>query len=1131
MADVFISYAREDQGFVRKLCDALKSHGRDAWVDWTNIPPTVEWLREIFAGIEGTAVFVFLISPDSVRSPVCAQEIAHAVEHHKRLVPILHRPVEDSAVAPALSVRNWIRLGQEDDLNIKLPEVLRAIETDWEWVNQHKRLTTRAVEWRDKSREKSLLLRGRDLTSAERWLARAREAAAGEDHRPTQLQTEYIAASRLVTSKRQRVFLIGAIVTVAVMAVLAILAYLQREEAVRQGGIALSRQLAAQAQVMVLQQPNLIGRAGLLAIEAAQLHPSLETDQALRTVLGVLPLPQFPLPCKKGVEELAFSPHGDALLVADGDGVLRRWNLPNHKQEWELPLDRQSEVVGISSDLSQLAIWNGHEQALSIEILKDRRVVPLAPEGEMGGPSEVVFSSDSRFCIARTNHRSWIFETATGVFVNKGKWAAAFTPSGELRGCAEEKDGFKVFAVNTGRVIAILPGFETAEPSDAESAESDDDTGLFSTSLSRNGQFAATWHGRRVRVYEVATQGAAPQPLGEITSDQEVYDAQVDNRGRFVVVRGERRVQTRIWALSPQIKEFGRFSDYTASCVRFSPDGRRFATAGPSVDSVRLWWTIGGEEVHTIKTNRDPKTFDSDHRDRMAAINATGEFLAVAGTADEVWLYDLKAWRKLATLRHKGVTYIAISQLGDCIVTADGENGANVWRFVRVDGKITGVTHPVAMEQGHGLGTMCLSADGSRFMATRGGGYDGVIYIWNTADGKSAGSVTVPDFSIDAICCSAKGEVVAANNATSTVRVLSVKDGRLKCFVDHPQHAWYIALSPDGRYLATAASRDSRGYQAGDFQVRLWEVSTGKQLAAATHDREVNSVFFSRDGRSLVTASTEDGTSRVWALTSAPSGTLTGVTEISRLADPDAVSATADMRYLVTAGADAVRIWPLNPEDLIAEVQARSFRNLTRSEWEFYLGGMPYRKTCPNLPEAPVESGGSTSPTPLVSQVSPSPSPSGAEGLTEAKHYLDLGDYAKALSPLQKAADGGNTSAMNNLGDLYYDGKGVAQDYGKAREWYQKAADAGNAVAMTNLGWLYGNGKGVAQDYGKARECYQKAADAGNTDAMYNLGVLYANGKGVAQDYDKAREWYQKAADAGNTDAKQALAYPGFPER
>jgi hypothetical protein len=131
---------------------------------------------------------------------------------------------------------------------------------------------------------------------------------------------------------------------------------------------------------------------------------------------------------------------------------------------------------------------------------------------------------------------------------------------------------------------------------------------------------------------------------------------------------------------------------------------------------------------------------------------------------------------------------------------------------------------------------------------------------------------------------------------------------------------------------------------------------------------------------------------------------------------------------------------------------------------------------------------------PLTPQpTTPTSTPSAAESLDQAQRYLDMKDFANALPLLQKAADGGNTSAMNKLGDLYYDGRGVAQDYGKAREWYQKAVDAGN------------------------------------TDAMYNLGVLYEYGRGVAQDYGKAREWYQKAADAGNTDAKQALASQSPP--
>ena len=45
--------------------------------------------------------------------------------------------------------------------------------------------------------------------------------------------------------------------------------------------------------------------------------------------------------------------------------------------------------------------------------------------------------------------------------------------------------------------------------------------------------------------------------------------------------------------------------------------------------------------------------------------------------------------------------------------------------------------------------------------------------------------------------------------------------------------------------------------------------------------------------------------------------------------------------------------------------------------------------------------------------------------------------------------------------------KRQAQDYAKAREWYEKAADKGTADAMNNLGQLYANGWGVAQDYAK----------------------------------------------------------------
>ena len=68
MAEVFISYARKDQGFARDLNNALQKLKRDTWIDWCSIPDSAKWRAEIFAAIEAADNFLFVISPDSVKS-------------------------------------------------------------------------------------------------------------------------------------------------------------------------------------------------------------------------------------------------------------------------------------------------------------------------------------------------------------------------------------------------------------------------------------------------------------------------------------------------------------------------------------------------------------------------------------------------------------------------------------------------------------------------------------------------------------------------------------------------------------------------------------------------------------------------------------------------------------------------------------------------------------------------------------------------------------------------------------------------------------------------------------------------------------------------------------------------------
>ena len=192
MADVFISYSRKDRDFVRDLHEALAERQRDTWVDWEDIPLTAEWLAEIFAGIEGADAFVFVISPDSAASEVCRQELAHAVEHNKRLVPVVRRDVKAEAVPPPLGSYNWIFFREGDDFDEAFRSLVKAIDTDLDWVRAHTRLLTRAIEWDGRKRDASFVLRGSDLRAAEEWQARA----ASKEPKPTALQTEYVLASR-----------------------------------------------------------------------------------------------------------------------------------------------------------------------------------------------------------------------------------------------------------------------------------------------------------------------------------------------------------------------------------------------------------------------------------------------------------------------------------------------------------------------------------------------------------------------------------------------------------------------------------------------------------------------------------------------------------------------------------------------------------------------------------------------------------------------------------------------------------------------------------------------------------------------------------------------------------------------
>ena len=133
------------------------------------------------------------------------------------------------------------------------------------------------------------------------------------------------------------------------------------------------------------------------------------------------------------------------------------------------------------------------------------------------------------------------------------------------------------------------------------------------------------------------------------------------------------------------------------------------------------------------------------------------------------------------------------------------------------------------------------------------------------------------------------------------------------------------------------------------------------------------------------------------------------------------------------------------------------------------------------------------------------------------------GDYATALGLIRPLAEQGDIDAQVVLGQIYYQGQGVAQDYAMAMSWYRRAAEQGDSDAQYMMGRMYRSGQGVGQDYAIAITWYRKAAEQGDTDAQCMLGRMYQSGVGVSQDFVQAHKWLNLAAARLGASEKEKL--------
>ena len=125
-------------------------------------------------------------------------------------------------------------------------------------------------------------------------------------------------------------------------------------------------------------------------------------------------------------------------------------------------------------------------------------------------------------------------------------------------------------------------------------------------------------------------------------------------------------------------------------------------------------------------------------------------------------------------------------------------------------------------------------------------------------------------------------------------------------------------------------------------------------------------------------------------------------------------------------------------------------------------------------------------------------------------------DIEKAHELLLKAGELGCTEGYCNLGNSYFNGRGVELDKKKAEYYWDLAAMAGNAVASHNLGCM----EAAAGNEHRACKHFILAAKAGYKKSLDAVKIGFMKGLVTKDEYANTLHAYQERQDEMKSDTR-----------